>query len=184
MEIVNILPTPVAIIPCPFHAKVKEIVLSEIDKQKENTLTFNVNSRDLKHIGHYSVLQDDNKYGRFTNWIEQQAEYYAKEVLGNYIPETVQVTDSWYNISDDGGRQYFHHHCNSYISGVYYVNFDENKGHTPTSFTNDDKTYMPHAPTLEIHKRKLTEFNQNNLVCAKEGELLLFPSQIFYFLKF
>ena len=25
---------------------------------------------------------------------------------------------------------------------------------------------------------KLTEFNQNNLVCAKEGELLLFPSQI------
>ena len=178
MEVVNILPTPVAIIPCPFHAKVKETILSEIEKQNENSLTYNINSKDLKHIGHYSVLQDDEKYGRFTNWIEQQAEYYAKEEKGDYIPETVQVTDSWYNMSDDGGKQYFHHHCNSYISGIYYVNFDREKGHVPTSFTNDSKIYTPHAPVFDIFKNKLTQHNQDNLVFAKEGELLLFPSQI------
>ena len=61
MEVVNILPTPVAIIPCPFHIKVKETILSEVEKQNEYSLTYNVNSKDLKHIGHYSVLQDDEK---------------------------------------------------------------------------------------------------------------------------
>ena len=77
MEVVNILPTPVAIIPCPFHSKVKETVLEEIKEQEVNQLSYNINSRELKHVGHYSVLHNDERYGRFRNWCEQQAELYA-----------------------------------------------------------------------------------------------------------
>ena len=58
------------------------------------------------------------------------------------------------------------------------MNFDREKGHVPTSFTNDSKIYTPHAPVFDIFKNKLTQYNQDNLVFAKEGELLLFPSQI------
>ena len=36
MEVVNILPTPVAIIPCPFHSKVKDTILAEIEEQEVN----------------------------------------------------------------------------------------------------------------------------------------------------
>ena len=176
MEVVNILPTPVAIIPCPFHDKVKDNILTEIEEQKLNQLSYNTNSRALSHIGHYSVLQNDVKFGRFRNWCEQQAEIYAREIQGIYIPETVQITDSWFNVSNTGGFQHQHYHANSLISGVYYVNFDAEKGHCPTSFTKDERTFMPHSPVLNILKTKDTEFNQNDVIYAKEGELILFPS--------
>ena len=77
MEVVNILPTPVAIIPCPFHDKVKENILTEIEEQKLNQLSYNTNSKELKHVGHYSVLHNDERYGRFRTWCEQQAEHYG-----------------------------------------------------------------------------------------------------------
>ena len=84
MEVINVLPTPVAIIPCPFHSKVKETILAEIEEQKQNQITYSANSEQLKHIGHYSVLHNDERYGRFRNWCEQQAEIYAK--VGINIP--------------------------------------------------------------------------------------------------
>ena len=105
MEVINVLPTPVAIIPCPFHAKVKETVLQEIEEKGFSDLSYNTGSENLRHIGHYSVLHDDAKFGRFRNWCEQQAELYAKEVKGDYIQETVQVTDSWINVADKEGFQ-------------------------------------------------------------------------------
>ena len=128
MEVVHILPTAVSIIPCPFHNNIKETILSEIEDEGSNMAKFSANE-ELQHLQHYSVLENDGKYGRFRNWCEQQAERYAKEILGHYIPETVQVTDSWFNVSNTGGLQHQHYHANSYISGVYYVNFDAEKGH-------------------------------------------------------
>ena len=175
MEVVHILPTAVSIIPCPFHNNIKETILSEIEDEGGNMAKFSANE-ELQHLQHYSVLENDGKYGRFRNWCEQQAERYAKEILGHYIPETVQVTDSWFNVSNTGGLQHQHYHANSYISGVYYVNFDAEKGHCPTSFTKDERSFMQNSSTLQLLKTKYTEFNQNDVIYAKEGELILFPS--------
>ncbi len=175
MEVVHILPTAVAIIPCPFHSSIKQTILSEIEEQSNNMSEFSANE-ELQHLQHYSVLANDDKYGRFRNWCEQQAERYAKEISGHYIPETVQITDSWFNVSNTGGFQHQHYHANSYMSGVYYVNFDAEKGHCPTSFTKDERSFMQNSSTIQLLKTKYTEFNQNDVVYAKEGELLLFPS--------
>tara|TARA_B100000925_G_scaffold202298_1_gene153408 strand:- start:52 stop:744 length:693 start_codon:yes stop_codon:yes gene_type:complete len=175
VEVVHILPTAVAIIPCPFHSSIKQTILSEIEEQSNNMSEFSANE-ELQHLQHYSVLANDDKYGRFRNWCEQQAERYAKEISGHYIPETVQITDSWFNVSNTGGFQHQHYHANSYMSGVYYVNFDAEKGHCPTSFTKDERSFMQNSSTIQLLKTKYTEFNQNDVVYAKEGELLLFPS--------
>ena len=59
MEVLSILPTPVAIIPCPFADKVKETVLDHISNEDVLNLDYNVDSGNLKHIGHYSILMDD-----------------------------------------------------------------------------------------------------------------------------
>ena len=93
MEVVHILPTAVAIIPCPFHNDIKDTILSEVKEQEKNMIEFNDKNDNLKHIQHYPVLENDIKYGRFRNWCEQQAEIYAREIQGIYIPETVQITD-------------------------------------------------------------------------------------------
>ena len=179
MEVINVLPTPVAIIPCPFHIKVKESVLQEIEEKGFSDLSYNTGSKDLKHIGHYSVLHDDAKFGRFRNWCEQQAELYAKEVKGDYIQETVQVTDSWINVADKGGFQYPHFHGNSYLSAIYYVNFDILEGkHIPTHFMKDESIFTPNMPCLNFIRNKNTQHNQVNEVIANEGELMIFPSHI------
>ena len=179
MEVVNILPTPVAIIPCPFHDKVKENILTEIEEQKLNQLSYNTNSRALSHIGHYSVLQNDVKFGRFRNWCEQQAEYYGKEIKGDYIQETVQVTDSWINVADKGGYQHPHYHSNSYLSAVYYVNYDNEK-HISTNFTREESLYFPSMPALQLMRKKYTPHNQDNELIVNEGELIIFPAQIIH----
>ena len=180
MEVVNILPTPVAIIPCPFHSKVKDTILAEIEEQEVNKLSYNANSKQLKHVGNYSILHDDERHGRFRNWCEQQAEYYAKEVKGDYIQETVQVTDSWYNISDKGGYQHPHQHANSYLSCIYYVNFDPKEDHVNTHFMKDENMHFPSMPSLHILRGKYTDYNQDNQVVVNEGELIIFPSQIIH----
>ena len=179
MEVVSILPTPVAIIPCPFHDKVKESILTEIEEQKVNQLSYNINSKALSHIGHYSVLQDDVKFGRFRNWCEQQAEHYGREIKGDYIQETVQVTDSWINVADKGGYQHPHYHSNSYLSAVYYVNYDNEK-HISTHFTREESLYFPSMPALQLMRNKYTDYNQDNELIVNEGELIIFPAQIIH----
>ena len=143
MEVVNILPTVLIVNYTFTFDKVKETILAEIEEQKINQLSYNTNSKELKHVGHYSVIHDDIKYGRFRNWCEQQAEHYLKEIKGDYIQETVQVTDSWFNISDKGGYQHPHFHSNSYLSCIYYVNFDPEKDHVNTHFTREESLYFP-----------------------------------------
>ena len=41
MEVVHILPTAVAIIPCPFHNDIKDTILSEVKEQEESMIEFN-----------------------------------------------------------------------------------------------------------------------------------------------
>ena len=180
MEVVSILPTPVAIIPCPFHDKVKENILTEIEEQKLNQLSYNTNSKELKHVGHYSILQNDARFGRFRNWCEQQAEHYGKEIQGHYIQEAVQVTDSWINISGKGGYQHPHQHANCLYSAIYYVNFDDSKDHVNTHFSKDESLYFPMMPSLQVLRKKYTEHNQDEQIVVKEGELIIFPAQIIH----
>ena len=44
MEVLSILPTPVAIIPCPFADKVKATVMEHLAGEDYNKLGYNVNS--------------------------------------------------------------------------------------------------------------------------------------------
>ena len=48
MEVVHILPTAVAIIPCPFHNDIKDTILSEVREQEESMIEFNEKNDNLK----------------------------------------------------------------------------------------------------------------------------------------
>ena len=141
-----------------FHNDIKDIILSEVKEQEESMIEFNEKNDNLKHIQHYPVLENDIKHGRFRNWWNN-TEIYA-EKFKIYIPNS-QITDSWFNVSNTGGFHQ-HYHANSLISGVYYVTCSD-----PTSFTKDERT-LCHMPVLNILKTKDTEFNQNDVIYAKE----------------
>ena len=92
----------------------------------------------------------------------------------------MQVTDSWFNISDKGGYQHPHQHSNSYLSCIYYVNFDPKEDHVNTHFMKDENMHFPSMPSLHILRGKYTDYNQDNQVVVNEGELIIFPSQIIH----
>lgn len=181
MEVVPILPSPLAIIHYPHHEKLKPHVYNEIQEQRENQYT-NSESDKLSHIDHYSVVEKE-PFERFRLWVEQQAETFVRDVMGHYLQETMMVTDSWINQCDEGGYQMAHYHANSLISGLYYVNYTEDM--SPTYFAKACGTHLHHpdSPSLNLNYEKNTRFNQIDQVVVKEGDVILWPSQIIHGFK-
>ena len=81
-------------------------------------------------------------------------------------------------MADKGGFQYPHFHGNTYLSAIYYVNFDMDKKHIPTHFIQDESVFTPNMPALNFLRNKDTPHNQVNEVLANEGELMIFPSHV------
>ena len=100
---------------------------------------FNEKNDNLKHLQHYPVLENDISMVDLEIGVNNRQRDMPRK-FKDYIPETVQITDSWFNVSDTGGFQHQHYHAATHISGVYYVNFDAEKGHCPTSFTKDERS--------------------------------------------
>ena len=184
MNVVPILPQPVAIIPCPFHEQMKAHVMDEVDtiRSKGGAREFmpelaNPNSDELYHLDYYSVLEQQ-RFERFRYWIEEQAELFVKDVMGKYLSDTMLVTDSWINICDVGGIQGPHYHGNTIVSGVYYANYDNTKHATTYFVKNTSLMQFPDNPTINLASEKNTRYNQIDHIKANEGELLLFPATV------
>ena len=106
-----------------------------------------------------------------------------RDVLGHYLQESMMVTDSWINQCDEEGYQMAHFHANSYVSALYYVNYTEDM--SPTYFVKACGTHMHHpdSPTLNLNYAKNTRFNQIDQVMVKEGDVIIWPSQIIHGFK-
>jgi len=177
MEVLEILPQPLGIVPCPFHDEVKALIKKEITKGQSN-LESNPNTDELVHIDHYSVL-DKPEFHKLRDWVEEQSAIFLENVMGEYVQEGVIVTDSWINICDDGGTQAPHYHTNSYVTALYYVNFNEN--HTPTYFAKTTGVQIyPNTANLTLPHTINTRFNQMDEVRPNEGDLFLWPSTIIH----
>ena len=177
MEVLEILPQPLGIVPCPFHDEVKALIKKEITKGQKD-LESNPNTDELVHIDHYSVL-DKPEFHKLRDWVEEQSAIFLENVMGEYVQEGVVVTDSWINICDDGGSQAPHYHTNSYVTALYYVNFNEN--HTPTYFAKTTGVQIyPNTANLTLPHTNNTRFNQMDEVRPNEGDLFLWPSTIIH----
>ena len=131
-------------------------------------------AKGLEHFDYYSPLSDD-KYKEFREWIQIQAEIYARDIL-NYDTSDFILTDSWLNVCDSGGRQSAHYHINAVICALYYVNFDD-EVHAPTYFyrPNNSMNY-PNYFAYMLTNQKETKYNHINEVIGVEGSLLLWPA--------
>ena len=102
--------------------------------------------------------------------------------MGEYVQDGVIVTDSWINICDKGGFAAPHYHTNSYVTALYYVNFNEN--HTPTYFAKTTGVQIyPNTPNLTLPQTNNTRFNQLDQVMPNEGDLFMWPSTIIHGFK-
>jgi len=173
MRIEDILPVKLGVVLYPEHEKVKSLIIDEINshgKEYEHRKRDST-EKSLEHFDYYSPLSND-KYKDFREWIQLQAEIYARDILHFDTSEYV-LTDSWMNVCDAGGYQRPHYHINSVVCALYYVSFNE-LYHSPTYFyrPNDSEQYPDYLPYMLTNDKK-TKYNEVNEVVGLEGSLLL-----------
>ena len=173
-KIIDIFPNPVCVYTYHDNNSIKELVNETL---RNSSQSVNQLSQKLRHYGNEideSVLILP-EYSDFSQWIIDCVENYIKDILGYKLKEGVIITDSWINLCDEGGMQSTHYHANSYVSGTYYVNYEE--GHSPLMFNEKNQFYTSQsAITLEIDHP--TRYNCNRIIKPKQGDLLLWQSHL------
>jgi uncharacterized protein (TIGR02466 family) len=175
IETFDIFPFPISVYDNPDHQNIKQKVFEIIEQTNE---TVNVQSKDLFHYGNdigESVLYNEI-FSKFKKWVEDCCVDYVTNILGFRVPDTMVVTDSWINKTKVGGYQYYHYHCNSFVSGTYYVNF--NKSHVPLFFKHPSTLSHNFQPVIELEKLITTKYNSDAQMEINEGSLFLWQSNL------
>ncbi len=100
---------------------------------------------------------------------------YVNNVLCIDLKHEFYLTQSWLNFNPPGSSHHRHHHANSIISGVYYIDTVETDNIMFVSHTTN--TAVTNNSTLEIN---VTDYNITNsnawTVPVKTNSIIYFPS--------
>lgn len=176
MKTIDLFPSPVYATSYSGHSDLKKQILNILKEASFESNQISENLFHYKNSKNHSILYDES-FLDFKNWLEDRCYYYVTELLGYHLDDKIIVTDSWLNKCNTGGFQYPHYHTNSYISGTYYVNFEE--GHAPLIFVNDDiSSYVP-MQTISLEKNKTpSKYNSDTILFPEESELYLWQSHL------
>lgn len=112
-------------------------------------------------------------------WILSCGQDFVMRVQG-YQCTGLQVISSWLNWAEVGASQPPHSHENSWISGTYYVCFEQ--GHAPIRFWRPGAQSQPNRPYLSLMRAEQhTAFSSDEVAIAPApGTLLLWPSHLLH----
>jgi uncharacterized protein (TIGR02466 family) len=164
-EIFSLFPTPVIkkILTVEFTDEQMDIFKNaEQRPNAANTSSVNNNILDLE------CMQD------FKNILEKQVQQYFTDILGAPEETTPYITQSWLNWTTKDQKHHPHSHQNSIVSGVVYIETDE-----------EDKIYFYNPNIIGKEIRIITSnFNTFNSptwwIKADAMSLVLFPSTLIH----
>ena len=173
-EVLGVNPTPVGVYSNPSHSKDKEVLLKVMRSRKPS-----YQEAGVKRYGDDSCLiAEEAKLSDFGNWLAVSAKHFATQVLGHEINTDLMVTSSWLNETEVRGEQSPHMHINALVSGTYYVK--RKNCHSPILFFRPELMAWPTKPTISLNMAKQTSFNSPAAINPKEGDLLLWSSEVLH----
>ena len=114
----------------------------------------------------------------FYNWVTERGNFMFKEIMG--LKGEVETKYTEVQVSQFGTIIPPHIHPNSYLTGYFFVQFDEQKGHTPLVLNNP--FYNTFTPGYTFPQEKPTMWSSENFIPpVQEGQLILFPSNLQHF---
>ena len=163
-KIVGIFPTPI------YFSKINRELTSE-------ELSFIDKGKSYSHANEGNLTSNDNYIlnNKIFKNLKEQLTLKLKDYFDNIIwpanNVTPYITQSWLNYTETNQFHHRHQHYNSLISGVFYINCDEQ--FDKIKFFSDK---------YEFIRFKLKEFNMYNTsgwsFPVKTGDIVLFPSQL------
>lgn len=124
--------------------------------------------------GEYTLNQQILEYNIFKEAKEEitrVTKLFAQEAVGHLI-EDILIATSWANISEDNRHVRPHSHCNSYLSGVFYLTDGANLNMF-NPFKRTDM-YMVNPAVAFQPENKFTW--QSISITPEPGMLVMFPS--------
>ena len=162
MNLNNIFPTPVAWFNNDSGInKLQKKYLTSLKRKNNvgNKISLDRNVLESKEL---KVLK---------NWIVYNINMYFEEIYKPKSKVELYITQSWCNYTKENQHHHKHRHPNSFISGVYYIDVNEQKD--TITFFND------------IYKQLNIEASEYNLYNStswffklKNNSLVLFPSSL------
>lgn len=171
MKIESLFPTPVGMFD--MSRKITEEQNRFVEECSKN-VNKNLGNRNSLN---YAVLEDDS-FSEIKREVQLCLDEYFNEVYKPKNDVKLKITQSWLNYTTKGENHHKHGHPNSFVSGVLYINTNEN-----------DKIYF-HQPSglmreMQIEANSFNLWNSSTWYFnVKNGMLLLFPSNLVHHVDF
>jgi uncharacterized protein (TIGR02466 family) len=164
MKFLNIFPTSI----------VGEIQNNILDKEVINYKNFLLNEKYLDNgtngeCSHNQKILENPLFTKLKNNILLLSRKYLKEQ--DHLFEDVQITNSWSNKLSTNQSIYPHSHENSYLSGVFYLDFS-----SPIQFTNPLSKLWIFKPEIKVNTSNPQQSKNYYLLHPQPKLLLIFPS--------
>ena len=151
--------------------------LSEEEKKTFDKYLIDVHENTSNYTSSERYILD-KEFPNIRKFIEKSIVSYVEDVIigDEYDQDKLafNITQSWLNLTQPGQQHHKHLHNNSVISGVFYLQVNPN---------TDGITFFNSIPqqSIYIDVKKYNHYNSGSWrVLVKEGDLLLFPSQIYH----
>lgn len=108
----------------------------------------------------------------FYNWVTERGNFMFKEIMG--LKGEIETKYTEVQVSQFGTIIPPHIHPNSYLTGYFFVQFDEQKGHTPLVLNNP--FYNTFTPGYTFPQEKPTMWSSENFIPpVQEGQFDSIP---------
>jgi uncharacterized protein (TIGR02466 family) len=137
-----------------------------------------VQNRDGNFSSKISNVLELDSYVEIRRRILEGLNEYIKNALHIQDKFEFYLTQSWLNINPPGAAHHRHNHSNSIISGVYYIDTDQDSNIT---FLSSNNTNITSNPTLQIDVSQYTLANATSwTVPVRNNDILYFPSTLLH----
>jgi hypothetical protein len=164
MQVVDLFPTPLVIEELNFDPSEFKFAINYLSVKSNlyENKNKNYNSIDTYILNSMPILKSK---------IETSIASYMHNLLGEI--SDIQITQSWLNYNPPGTSHHKHSHANSILSGVVYLQTDENTGNLNLyRFENHPRQIYSEVTNWNTYNYEYVYFP------PKVGNMFLFPSTL------
>ena len=171
MKTFDLFPTPVNHIPNaitkPLLKKLRKVIIDA------KSITNN-QSNDLYHTNTNEFFEDLDEVKEVKKILLPHIEDFGEILFSDNLQWG--FAGMWGNIMKKDGYQYRHNHCNSFISGVLYIDIPENC--SSTRFWRPEPSNFFHFMHVNSERNNYYNNAYINFDNVEGGDLILFPSYL------
>jgi uncharacterized protein (TIGR02466 family) len=165
----GIFPTPIYFSKLDRELTNKE--LSFVDKSK---LDFYKNDGNITSTNNY--ILNEKPFSNLKKELDLRVQDYFDKVISPANNITPYITQSWLNYTETNQYHHKHAHPNSLVSGVFYINCNEE--HDKIKFFNEN------YKTIKLEIKDWNMWNSESWwFSLKTGDIILFPSSLIHMVE-